>query len=101
MHFLRPTIGGLLIASIAGAAHAQSIPPKTAPVVRVTGSAPKTARATRITGATPSIDGRLEDAAWSAVPVISDFVQKIPVEGAAPSVATEVRILYDDDALYI
>ena len=101
MHFLRPTIGGLLIATSVGAAHAQSIPPKTAPVVRVTGSAPKTARAIRITGATPSIDGRLEDAAWSAAPVITDFVQKIPVEGATPSVATEVRILYDDDALYI
>ena len=28
-------------------------------------------------------------------------MQKIPVEGAAPSVATEVRVVYDDDALYV
>ncbi|MDB4889568.1 MAG: hypothetical protein JWL61_1423 [Gemmatimonadetes bacterium] len=85
MHFLRPTIGGLLFAC---AAHAQT-PPQ------------KTARAVRIIGTPPSIDGRLDDAAWSAATVISDFVQKIPVEGATPSVATDVRILYDDDALYV
>ena len=64
-------------------------------------SPPKSARAVRITGASPIIDGRLDDAAWSIAPVISDFVQKIPVEGAAPSVATEVRLVYDDDALYV
>ena len=64
-------------------------------------SAPKTARAVRITGEPPRIDGNLDDAAWFRAPVISDFVQKIPVEGAAPSVATEVRLLYDDDALYV
>ena len=64
-------------------------------------SAPKTARAVRITGEPPRIDGNLDDPAWSRAPVISDFVQKIPVEGAAPSVATEVRLLYDDDALYV
>src|SRR6476620_2981834 len=87
MHFLRPTIGGLLIATIAGAAHAQT--------------PSKIAHAVRITGATPSIDGRLDDAAWSAATVISDFVQKVPVEGAEPTVATEVRLLYDDDALYV
>ncbi|MEO8336304.1 MAG: DUF5916 domain-containing protein [bacterium] len=88
MPFLRPTIGGLFIATIACVAHAQTPPPKTA-------------RAVRITGAAPSIDGRLDDAAWSAASVVSDFVQKIPIEGAAPSVATEVRLLYDNDALYV
>ena len=63
--------------------------------------AAKTARAVRITGEVPRIDGNLDDPAWSRAPVISDFVQKIPVEGAVPSVATEVRLLYDDDALYV
>ncbi len=28
-------------------------------------------------------------------------MQKIPIEGAAPSVATEVRLLYDNEALYV
>ena len=41
--------------------------------------AAKTARAVRITGEVPRIDGNLDDPAWSRAPVISDFVQKIPV----------------------
>ncbi len=63
--------------------------------------APKSAHAVRLTGAAPRIDGALDDAAWSQARTLSDFVQKIPVEGAVPSVATEVKLLYDDDALYV
>jgi hypothetical protein len=63
--------------------------------------ATKHAHAQRIVGAAPRIDGALDDGAWSTAPVISDFVQKTPTEGAAPSVQTEVRLLYDDDALYV
>ncbi len=61
----------------------------------------KSARAVRISGAAPRIDGALDDAVWSQATAITDFVQKIPVEGASPSVTTQVRLLYDDDALYI
>jgi hypothetical protein len=61
----------------------------------------KTARAIRVTGAAPRVDGVLDDAVWTQAPVISDFVQKIPVEGATPGDATEVRLLYDDGALYV
>jgi hypothetical protein len=61
----------------------------------------KAARAARLTGAAPRIDGVLDDPAWAQAPVIADFVQKIPVEGASPSVPTEVRILYDDHGLYV
>ena len=43
----------------------------------------------------------MDEDAWNAAAPIRDFVQKIPTEGAEPSVATEVRILYDDAALYI
>lgn len=64
------------------------------------GRAPKLARATRVAG-TPRVDGVLDDAAWSTADVVSDFVQKIPTEGAPPSVATEVRLVYDDNALYV
>ncbi|MEO8623041.1 MAG: DUF5916 domain-containing protein [bacterium] len=73
-----------------------------APTAVVAQDAPaKIAHAVRITGAAPRIDGALDDPAWSLAPMVSDFVQKIPVEGATPSVATEVRLLYDDDALYV
>lgn len=64
-------------------------------------SAPKSTHATRLTGSAPEIDGLLDDAAWDSAPVISDFVQRDPDEGKPPTVATQVRLLYDDDALYI
>ena len=64
------------------------------------GRSPKLARAARVTG-TPRIDGILDDAAWAKADAISDFVQKIPTEGASPTVGTEVRLVYDDNALYV
>ncbi|TVQ29909.1 MAG: hypothetical protein EA376_14430 [Phycisphaeraceae bacterium] len=47
------------------------------------------------------IDGRLDEAAWAAAAVIDGFTQVDPVEGAAPTERTEVRLLYDSDYLYI
>ena len=49
----------------------------------------------------PAIDGRLDDASWAAADVARDFVQFQPRPGAPASQRTEVRILYDDDALYV
>lgn len=49
----------------------------------------------------PHVDGRLGDAAWKNAPVAAAFTQKFPDEGKAPSERTEVRIVYDDDALYV
>ena len=59
------------------------------------------ATATRIEGRLPAVDGVLDDEAWSAAVPITDFTQQVPLEGTEPSVATEVRLLYDDDALYV
>lgn len=47
------------------------------------------------------IDGRLGEEAWSRAPVIRDFVQGEPVEGAEPGAPTEVMILFDDEAIYV
>jgi hypothetical protein len=49
----------------------------------------------------PTIDGRIDDEAWTTAPVISLFVQRDPDEGAPASESTEVRIAYDDEALYV
>ena len=49
----------------------------------------------------PVVDGRLDDDAWRAAPSTSAFTQKAPVEGAAPTERTTVRIVYDDDAIYL
>lgn len=62
---------------------------------------PKVARATRLAGPPPQVDGVLGDPAWAAAPVIADFVQRDPDEGKPPTVTTQVRLLYDDDALYV
>jgi hypothetical protein len=48
----------------------------------------------------PVVDGRLGDEAWSRAQVLSDFIQQDPDEGPATE-RTEVRILYDDTALYV
>ena len=47
------------------------------------------------------IDGRLDDAAWQAATPAGAFVQAEPVEGAPVDQPTEVRILFDEEALYI
>ncbi len=47
------------------------------------------------------MDGRLDDDAWGSAVPVSDFTQQEPVEGGQPSRLTEVRVVYDTDALYI
>ena len=49
----------------------------------------------------PVIDGRLDEAAWQRGVALDGFVQREPYEGRAVSERTEVRVLYDDVALYI
>lgn len=51
----------------------------------------------------PKIDGNLEDDAWSEATVAKDFVVFKPSNGKAVSqnYATEVRLIYNDDAIYI
>ena len=48
-----------------------------------------------------SIDGRLDETAWAAAIPATRFVQREPVEGAEPEEDTEVRVLYDEGAIYI
>jgi hypothetical protein len=47
------------------------------------------------------LDGKLNEPAWSAAAPITEFKQVDPDEGKPASQRTEVRILYDDNALYI
>ncbi len=47
------------------------------------------------------LDGKLDEEAWASAPVFDRFVQTFPREGAAPSERTEVRILLDDNNLYV
>jgi hypothetical protein len=51
--------------------------------------------------ASPVIDGRLDDDAWQGVPVASGFRQREPRAGEPAAERTEVRVVFDDRALYI
>jgi hypothetical protein len=48
-----------------------------------------------------AIDGRVDDAAWAAATPITEFLQQRPDEGKPASEKTELRILYDESAVYI
>jgi len=47
------------------------------------------------------LDGVLQEEIWKQAPPTVDFLQKEPVEGAAPTERMEVRFVYDDEALYV
>jgi len=49
----------------------------------------------------PAMDGRLDEPNWALATPVTDLRQSDPHEGALVSESTEVRILYDDAALYI
>ena len=48
-----------------------------------------------------TIDGALDEQAWRDAQPAGDFIQAEPHEGEAASEPTDVRIVYDHDALYI
>ena len=47
------------------------------------------------------IDGALDEEAWQLAEPADGFIQAEPYEGQAASEATEVRVVFDRDALYI
>ncbi len=49
----------------------------------------------------PTIDGSLNDPMWQDATALANFVQAEPFEGQLASERTEVRILYDDEAIYV
>jgi hypothetical protein len=69
------------------------------PVVVIAGDNARIIRAVRIT-TPPAMDGSLADSVWSKAEPAIDFIQKDPNEGKPGSERTEIRVLYDNDALY-
>jgi hypothetical protein len=82
----------MLASVVATDARAQQAPPPAATT--------REFRASR-TMRPPVIDGRLNDEAWSQAEVLSEFTQQDPDEGQPATERTEVRILYDDTAIYV
>ena len=58
--------------------------------------------ATSVAGAAAIVvDGELNDEGWQQAVPVTTFVQRDPLEGAAPSFKTEARVIYDSSAIYI
>jgi hypothetical protein len=48
-----------------------------------------------------ALDGKLDEASWVGAPIANGFVQNDPREGEPATYDTEVKLLYDDRAIYI
>ena len=53
------------------------------------------------TSAEVVVDGVLDEDVWSQATLVEDLHQLDPVEYAPPSEPTEIRLFYDDEALYV
>ncbi|MTK52272.1 DUF5916 domain-containing protein [Paludibacter sp.] len=49
----------------------------------------------------PKIDALPTDKVWKQASPITDFIQQSPINGGTPSQKTEVKMLYDDRAIYV
>jgi hypothetical protein len=82
---------GVFLAITAGTAHAQN----------GSHTAERPAVAAVPLPAPVVIDGKPDEAAWNAAQPATDFRQEEPHEGEPAAQRTEVRFLYDGDAIYI
>lgn len=67
------------------------------------GTVPKKRLQAQRTSVSPKIDGLLDDAVWEKAPIATDFIENKPVPGRVEPKEgrTEIRILYDDYAIYV
>lgn len=49
----------------------------------------------------PVIDGVVNEEEWKNAPTVNELIQFVPVKGEPASVNTVVKLLYDDDYIYI
>jgi hypothetical protein len=47
------------------------------------------------------IDGSLDDEAWKQAPTVSEFIQNYPAFGQPSATKSVVKILYDNEAIYV
>ncbi len=94
-----PFLALLLLFATAPRATAQTSAPAPRAVNPETAPRPVT-HATR-TARPIVVDGRLDEPEWATAPVLTDFVQQLPNTGYPALFRTEVRVLYDQDNLYV
>jgi len=88
--------------TISGRAAAQQAP-QAEPLARASAgiAGPRPVAVAKRTEEEVLLDGTLDDPAWQNAVPMTGFVQADPLEGDPPSELTEVRMLYDDEAIYI
>jgi hypothetical protein len=71
--------------------------------VPIIGIAQKKSLETKFTTEKIIIDGKINESAWQTVPIATDFVMFMPDNGKAiaQNKRTEVRVLYDNDGVYV
>ena len=89
---LRWFVLAVAMAATARAVAADPAPAPSAPARHLT--------ATR-TEAAIRIDGVADEPAWQRAPISRNFWQRFPDAGKAPTADSEVRVLFDDTALYV
>ena len=82
-------------------AHTTPIAVDTAALRHNNGRTPPFALAVRATAGSPRIDGRLDDAIWAVTEPVTRFTQYVPADGEPATERTEVRVAYDDEAIYV
>ena len=104
--FMSGVVGLCLTIAAVGRAQSPTYPAQPATSQSASGRtsrvtlAARNMRASRATGVI-NIDGGLDEPAWQTAVPSSDFTESYPRVGAQPTDRTEVRVLYDDDALYV
>ena len=62
---------------------------------------PRQAHATHVEKGRITVDGTLSEPEWATAEMLTDFLQQEPQEGAPSNFKSDVRVLYDDEMLYI
>lgn len=83
LHFARIAVPIVLLSAPAGARETRQL------------------TAVRVGPGAIQVDGSLDDPGWAGVAFTAGFLQKRPVDGAAPSQPTEVAVAFDDTALIV
>ena len=47
------------------------------------------------------VDGRLNEEIWQQAPAVTEFLQREPADGQAPTQRTEARVAFDESAIYV
>jgi hypothetical protein len=96
----RHSLLAAVFALVHGAVAVAAPPASTSPAVSAPLPPAPHLQAVRVATA-PVLDGKLDDPAWKLAPAAEGFTQKLPTDGAPPSDPTTVRVVYDDDAVYV